>query len=633
MEANQIQTVDQLNQFYQVLLGDLGVTVTDDGMLTLAVDGGGEPLCSKDGRRLVLPTDYQMTIPDWTHRVLFHPFSELQQSSETPTSRMLRRLAQLKLNDMMLNIIEVTFALAASNTEQKKLTARQGEIIGQLRVEPEFGEQLAKFIAKQEDPGSFVITSVPRRRVEHGGQHYARSTTIYSPMINAIQNGQDNTLVRKLGKRRTDDMRASLIALFPDLADPNGFAEGSMDMNYPAVESVLKAFSRIFRRCQEIIQLFPEHFSPADVQTLAWTNLLQLTDAERAVFQRVVSLVPANDGNIMKHSMNPGSAHAIHSGAHLQPVTVAAPPAPPTATAATPATATPAAADIPPWEPIPEPTVTQPVATKGISHAELIALQANKGQAVAQPLIKLADVPTSTTTQSTTQESQMRPAPNAKPGVNPFEVQAQQSGVNTTGQVIYAAYPGQAPFPVYPGQQIPAGAAQVQLQQQQAYGQPVMAQPAAVQPQQPMPVVNTTGAPAVFNVPGQGQVVAQPNAQMPPGSVYVGPAQQQQAPMQQQQMPAVGAYLAVNSTPWPGYFGVPGQPPIVVQPGQAVPPGMQYMGVAQQQMVPQMQGYPQPMPGYPQPMPQMQGYPQQMPGYPQPMPGYGMPYPVRASGR
>ena len=252
------------------------------------------------GKRLVLPQPEQLSNPDWSERVAFHPLVENILRGESEVLTKFRQVLNLRLNYVLGVVFYEMVLLSASPAEHAKLTPDQGAFLSRVK---DSDERTVKDLKKildamplNQTQKSFVNIFL-KRGGNIGDRRYSRVGVVSFPLYQELTrpNYDGSVFGVKLRVKDRASFTALLEYIMPDIADVNNYHRGSDSKIAPFLDSLMKAFVAVASPLNDLIEMFGSVFDEPEklVFESAWLESFENLDS----YSVEIRTIPALDGN------------------------------------------------------------------------------------------------------------------------------------------------------------------------------------------------------------------------------------------------------------------------------------------------------------------------------------------------
>ncbi len=253
----------KLITLYKALLELGGMSADRDGFVSGKLPGStkeASPVTIK-GKRLVLPTQKQLTTADWSDRIVFHPLYENVLRGESQVIEKLRSLITMRIN-VCISILGTGLLELASNTdEHSKLNPDQSMFLAKVRMLDknilEGWAGLCKATDLADGKQNFVHVFLKRSGVV-GGKKHARVGVVNFPVMKALVNDETVFSYKLRNKAHREVFKNLLEFIFKDILNDGAYNAGSDSSIAPYTDAMLRAFLNVIAPLNDTIDLFSD---------------------------------------------------------------------------------------------------------------------------------------------------------------------------------------------------------------------------------------------------------------------------------------------------------------------------------------------------------------------------------------
>lgn len=300
--------------FYRQVLATAGCVVTDDDCVSYkAGDEKLKPLLVK-GKRLVLPTQMQLSRADWENCIAFHPLSEDTRPGESPVLERLRMMLVSQLNTTITLLATQLLSLAASKDQHALLDAEQEEILPLLKnaTQKTFDLFVKKIVPQAfQAPNHQFVSMYLRRSAKLGNESFFRAGIAYFPFYEDLKKGEEKVFGVKIDSKRE---RETLLALFdyilPHQDEKNYYSRGSDSDIGPSLDAILKTFKKIADPLNDVVARFAKFVGDDLMIPMDWADSLENLNQFLPDI-RDVPMLSGNAGEEEQASAVPAAAAAV----------------------------------------------------------------------------------------------------------------------------------------------------------------------------------------------------------------------------------------------------------------------------------------------------------------------------------
>lgn len=256
-------TVKKVLGFYEEILSAVGGIVDKEGNVSQhsLMDVNEVQPVMVDGKRLVIPTNAQLSIPDWGQRVAFHPLVENIMHDEPPVTAKLRFMINQRLQGVLSVSILTLLGLACSPAEHKKLNPEQSEFLSAFKDADEKMIDTFGKILKAMPVGSITHTFVTIYLKKGGiveGKKFSRAAIVSFPFYEELLLNKKDVFGVPLRNKDRDTFKKILEFVFPNITVKDGYNQGTMSKVAPFLVALLSAAAKLMDELNTVNSLFGE---------------------------------------------------------------------------------------------------------------------------------------------------------------------------------------------------------------------------------------------------------------------------------------------------------------------------------------------------------------------------------------
>lgn len=252
----------KLITLYKALLDLGGMSADRDGFVSGKLPGSTQdpaPVTIK-GKRLVLPTQKQLTTSGWEDRIVFHPLYENVLRGESQVIEKLRMLITMRLNVTLGVLCTGLLELAGSTDEHQKMNPDQSMFLAKVRMidakSLDNWKDLLKGLEPAEGKQNFVHVFLKRSGTVAGKKH-ARVGVVNFPVMKALCNDEKVFNFKPRNKDR-DVFKNLLEYIFKDILNEGAYNAGSDSSIAPYTDAMLRTFLNLIAPINDVIDLFSD---------------------------------------------------------------------------------------------------------------------------------------------------------------------------------------------------------------------------------------------------------------------------------------------------------------------------------------------------------------------------------------
>jgi hypothetical protein len=254
-------TVEGLLDFYQGILVSLGLTVSEEGLISMVMDEGTFPSVVKD-KRLALPTPMVLREANWEQIVAFHPLSENVYRGESAVIKKLKGLINYRLTAVINCLITELTELAIDPASAEKLSPQQKEIFSLLPKGN--AKTIERFVKVLDATTVGGVNSLINLYIKRGGkwkkEDYSQVAVVSFPVREHFNN-EDNSIfgVKLANKKDLVGFKALFEYLLPNSDDIDHYSYGSRSLVAPRFDALMHAYLKVAKQLNGVTYLFRKH--------------------------------------------------------------------------------------------------------------------------------------------------------------------------------------------------------------------------------------------------------------------------------------------------------------------------------------------------------------------------------------
>jgi hypothetical protein len=314
---------------------DLYKSILDCGNLSTDKDGfvsvkiTGSPVLV-GGKRLVLPTQNQLTSSDWNEKIRFHPLNENILRGESEIITKLRSVFNIRLNYTFAAIAQNLIAIVASTAEHHLLNPEQSEMLSAISEVDETTLELFNKItiaAIKEAPDKAFINVFLKRGGTIAGKKYSRVGVVTFPLYEELKNA-DQELFHGIKLRVKDKLSIKQLYeyILPNLDKAESYNFGSDSNIAPFLHALMGTILGVGSKFNDILELFSKEIDDTEMLLLAsdWVDTFENL-GEMLSQIRSIPMQQGNEGSIKIVDAQPGVQQPISVPQAPQALTYQAP--------------------------------------------------------------------------------------------------------------------------------------------------------------------------------------------------------------------------------------------------------------------------------------------------------------------
>lgn len=289
-------SVDGVVEMYSTILKSVGMTIDEDGRVSMDLGEGNVYPSTVGDKRLTLPTGELLRSGDFAGLVAFHPMAENIYRGESQVLKKFRDLVNFRLTTIISCLMTELMEIAVNKDYHHKLSPKQAAFMkGMGDVDSRTLDALTKVLNSISHKGEHRLVSIYLKR---GGvlndAKYSRLAVVSFPITEDFDNEEHRIFNHKL---RVKDYKA-IKALFNYIV-PNGwsiqtYSYGSNSMAAPYFHALSKGFIKVANVLNEITKLFKKHLdNPAALLVdTSWEESLE----DLSIYRDIIPSLEGNDG-------------------------------------------------------------------------------------------------------------------------------------------------------------------------------------------------------------------------------------------------------------------------------------------------------------------------------------------------
>ncbi|MBE0438174.1 MAG: hypothetical protein IBX57_00210 [Gammaproteobacteria bacterium] len=287
--------VKDVIDFYEGLLGSMGVEADENGLLSNVLNSDTKLPFTVEGKRLALPTREVLRNADWDNYMAFHPLSENVYRGESKIIKALRAATVFRITSVIsVLLIELT-ELAANQNKHKKLTPRQSELLSCFdKPDKRTLVDFAKITDAISFPGTErrLCSLYIKRGGKLSGEGYSRVAIMSFPITDEFDNDDRSIFGVKLRVKDFNSFVKLFNYILPYAGSNEEYSYGSNSKEAPYFDSLVRSFLKVAVAVNDKTELFYDFLDAPDSITIdtSWEDGLE----NISIFR---DLIPALSGN------------------------------------------------------------------------------------------------------------------------------------------------------------------------------------------------------------------------------------------------------------------------------------------------------------------------------------------------
>jgi hypothetical protein len=301
-----------LIELYKQVISCGGWIADDDGFISMKLaDLDPQPVLI-DGKRLVLPLEYQLKHSDTSKRVVFHPLNESILRGESDVVTKLRMNINHRLNFVVGFLSISLMRLATSPAEHPSLKPDQTVFLSMLKdVDQQTNEKLQKLAAQMTmgDASKSFSHIYVSKRGDINGRKYARVGVVSFPLYEELCKDEAEVYGVKLRKKDRQAIKALIEYILPDIDKPATYRRGSDSKVAPTLDALMKAVIAVGDPINCVIDLFKDRLEGVSDLVFNGDWEPEFNDLEALLPQiRMIPMQAGNEGRIgHQHGVTPSA--------------------------------------------------------------------------------------------------------------------------------------------------------------------------------------------------------------------------------------------------------------------------------------------------------------------------------------
>ena len=294
--------------FYQQLVGNAGMIVSEEGHVSTQLASGAEkhPTLVK-GKRLVLPTQAQLRSASSDNSIIFHPLSENLLRGESDVMAVFRSHLNKKLNFALAYLTVSLMDLAIASDKHPKLSPDQSLYLSVVKNADEKTMDILKEVTAKmmldETENSFVHMYVKRGGVMGGRKHSRVCVTSFPLYEELAKEPEPRKPITVLGVKLRKVDRECLLGLLqfilPNIAVSQAYWGSSNSQMAPTLDAVMRSIAAIGTRINDVAVMYSDHIEDVDSITYNLDHLSILDSLETIVSEiRMIPMQLGNEGSV-----------------------------------------------------------------------------------------------------------------------------------------------------------------------------------------------------------------------------------------------------------------------------------------------------------------------------------------------
>lgn len=297
---------DDLLRLYTSFLELCNLEVDREGYISVVLGENKRPALI-EGKRLVMPTDTQLQMPDWESRIGFHPIRESLNRGISPVLNNCRKMINARLNSTALILMKFLIEKSGSVGEQKHFSPDQSVIFSLLKsVNEKTVKEFNKLVQKMkvDSDEHQIIRIYLKRSGVIGSATFGRVGVVAFPLYEELMKDGDTVWGVKIAPKDRETFKAVHRYLFPKIDHPDAYHIGTNSRQGPFLEVLIRSSLSIISDLSNQIELYKDKLDLYDIIKFPdgldeWESAFD--DKKRLdILWRVIPVLSGNEGSISK---------------------------------------------------------------------------------------------------------------------------------------------------------------------------------------------------------------------------------------------------------------------------------------------------------------------------------------------
>lgn len=258
--------MSKLITFYEQILSAYNMTVDKKGYVSTNGFGNTSPKVIKD-KRMALPTRSVLRDPEVSELFVFHPIPEQLNRGESDIIKELVRIANVRFNYTLSNIVLVIADMIANTSNHKNLTDAQTELMLAIgTVDKTAVNNINKVInsaIKQNLTKSMSSIYLKRGGTLNGKRHSCVAVVRF-PVFDELSKPGETLYGVKVRDKDRDLIQKILEYVLPDLGEKDRYSSGSHSDFIPYLESLLNMTYVVGSKLNEVIDILGDKITDSE---------------------------------------------------------------------------------------------------------------------------------------------------------------------------------------------------------------------------------------------------------------------------------------------------------------------------------------------------------------------------------
>jgi hypothetical protein len=290
---------------FKQILESMNVSFDSEGLASLNVNDSLQPL-TVNGKRLVLPLPEVLSSRDWNStKIAFAPLGENILRGESEIIVAYRGYIKVALTNRIALLWYKLLQIAADTDSHKRMKPAQQVFLGRaMHAREKTLHNLRDILNKVELKGSNQLFNIwLRRGYTFDGQTYKRAAVVDFPVVKEFANDKEIFGIKCSSENDFKTIVEIFQYMFPFSEETDGYTVGSDNDYAPYFHALTKAYVKIAKRINEIVDLLREHIDNVEeiYTDLSWDGFLH----EFKKYHNEIPVLPGNEGAVAAGQTKP----------------------------------------------------------------------------------------------------------------------------------------------------------------------------------------------------------------------------------------------------------------------------------------------------------------------------------------
>lgn len=258
-----------------------------------------------DGKRLVIPTKEQLSVPDWSNRLAFHPLQENIMQDESVVLAKYRRILNQRIQGVTSLLLITLSELASSSGDTKKLQPEQLEFLTAFKEVDEKTIDVLAQLMKRMPLGSVTHAFVSIYLKKGGvinGKKFSRTAITTFPFYNELIKDQKEVFGLPIRKKDKESFKKIMKFIFPGIGIEGEYNTGTFVKQAPFLTALMTAAGKLMDELNTVIKLFGKFGNlEAFVFDVSWSEFLEQVESH----VNSIRMIPALPGCLPEEQTEP----------------------------------------------------------------------------------------------------------------------------------------------------------------------------------------------------------------------------------------------------------------------------------------------------------------------------------------